>query len=188
MPWLSACSVGSPRYRGKVRRQEGAEGFTPKSGPLGHVWHVLKRDKEQHIWHFYPFLLFSNYCFSCKTVIIETFQPVSVPSSKGYCAIQYHRRSGVTFFLNSGDQTSPSFLKIPFKGVVMEPELRKKHHPQPWLLSTGDVPLCFRWGCRQTFRRSFPSLVGLSLSLTDAGILLVPPRFYHQGGVGMHQG
>ena len=37
------------------------------------------------------------------------------------------------------------------------------------------VPPCSRWGYRQTLLRSFPSLVGLSLSLTDAGILLVLP-------------
>ena len=52
---------------------------------------------------------------------------------------------------------------------------RKKWHPQPQLLSTRGVPPCSSWGCRQIFHRSFPSLVRLNLSLTDAGTLLVPP-------------
>ena len=47
-------------------------------------------------------------------------------------------------------------------------------HPQPWLLSVGSVLLCSRWGYRQTFHSSFPSVVRLSLSITDAGAVLVP--------------
>ena len=51
----------------------------------------------------------------------------------------------------------------------------KKQHPQPWLFSTRSVLPCSRWACRQTLHQSFPSPVQLSLSLTDTGILLVPP-------------
>ena len=44
-----------------------------------------------------------------------------------------------------------------------------------FFFSTGSILPCSRWGCRQNFHQSFPSLVGLSLSLTDTGILLIPP-------------
>ena len=60
VPWLWVCSVGSPRYGGKVGEQEGTESVTPKSLPLGHAWRLSQREKEQYICHFYPFLLFST--------------------------------------------------------------------------------------------------------------------------------
>ena len=50
---------------------------------------------------------------------------------------------------------------------------REKKKSDKCHLSTGGVPPCSRWGCRQTLHRSFPSLVGLSLSLTDAGVILI---------------
>ena len=133
---------------------------------------------------------------SCKTVIIEILQQVSVPHfPKNTVPISVSQKTIRHVFLNSEDQTCLSlFFKIHFKGVVLELLApickRKKQHPQPWLLSTGDVPPCYRCGCRQTFHQSFPSLVRLSLSLSDAGILLVPVLiwFYHLGGVEMHQG
>ena len=43
---------------GKVRGQEGAEDFTPKSAPLRHKSGMSCREKEQYIWHFCPFFLF----------------------------------------------------------------------------------------------------------------------------------
>ena len=98
-------------------------------------------------------------------------------SSKGYHGHSVSQKKIRHVFLNSGDQTCPSFLKIHFKGVILNwlaPICkRKKQDPQLWLLSTGGIPPCSRWGCRQTFHQSFPSLVGPSLSLTNADVLLV---------------
>ena len=101
---------------GKVREQEAAEGFTPKSVPLGHKSGMSHREIKSNTYgtstHFSCFL--QNWS-SCKTVIIEILQQVSIPHlPKDTVAIQYHRRSGMSF-LNSGDQTCPSFLKILFK-------------------------------------------------------------------------
>ena len=58
---------------------------------------------------------------------------------------------------------------------LLAPICEKKQHPQLWLFSTRSVLPCSRWACRQTLHQSFPSPVWLSLSLTDTGILLVPP-------------
>ena len=61
----------------------------------------------------------------------------------------------------SGSGTASSYLQE-----------RKKHHPSihsRGFLSIRSVPPCFRWGWRQTFYRSFPPLVRLSLSLNDTG-------------------
>ena len=99
------------------------------------------------------------------------------PCSKGYCGHSVSQKTIRHVFLKSGDQTCPSFLKIHFKGVVLNwlaPICkRKKQDPQLWLLCTGGIPPCSRWGYRQTFH--LPSLVGLGLSLTDIGTKLVPP-------------
>ena len=67
--WFSACSVGSPRSRGKVREEEGAEGFTPKSVLLGHKPCVSHREIKRNIYvtitHFSSFLQNQS---NCKTV------------------------------------------------------------------------------------------------------------------------
>ena len=100
VPLFSVCSVGSPRYRGKVREQEAAEGFTPKSAPLGHKARLSRREIKSNTYgtstHFSCFL--QNWS-SCKTVIIEILQQVSVPClPKDTVAIQYHRGiSGMSF-------------------------------------------------------------------------------------------
>ena len=50
-----------PPVWGQVGRQEGAEGFTPKSVPLGHKSGMSRREKKrQHICYFYPFPLYST--------------------------------------------------------------------------------------------------------------------------------
>ena len=48
-------------YGGKVGGQEGAEGFIPKSIPLGYKSGMSHREKKgKHISYFYPFPLFST--------------------------------------------------------------------------------------------------------------------------------
>ena len=113
VPWLSTCSVGSPGYSGKVREQEAAEDFTPKSAPLGHKSGISCREIKSNTYgtstHFSCFLQNRS---SCKTVIIEILQQVSIPClPKDTVAIKYHRRSGVPF-LKFGDQTCPSFISF----------------------------------------------------------------------------
>ena len=114
--WFSACLVGSPRYRGNIRRQEGAKGFTPKSAPLGCKPGMSFREIKANTYgtstHFTYFLQNQS---SCKIAIIEILQQISVPHlPKDPVAIQYHRRRSGVSFLNSGDQTCPSFYKNTF--------------------------------------------------------------------------
>ena len=64
-------------------------------------------------------IVFYRTGFSCKTALIETFQPASVHHlPNDTMAIQCHRRrSGMSFFFffsNSGHQTSPNFFKNTF--------------------------------------------------------------------------
>ena len=118
---------------------------------------------------------------SCKTVIIHIFQQVNIsPSSKGYCGHSVSQKKIRNVFLNSGDQTCLS--KYIFKWVVLEliaPIYKREkssiHSCFFFFFPTRSALHCSRWGCRQTLHWSFPSLVRLSLSLTNAGILLISP-------------
>ena len=106
-----------PGSRGKVRGQEGSEGFTPKSVPLGNKsgmsWREIKSNTYGTSTHFSYFLQNRS---SCKTVIIEILQQICVPHLlKDTVAIQYHRRRSGVSFLNSGDQTCPSSFKYILK-------------------------------------------------------------------------
>ena len=71
------------------------------------------------------------------------------------------------------------FFKIHFEEVVLEllaPSVREEKVTSTAVaLSTRGIPPYSRWGCRQTLHQSFPSLVGLSRSLTDTGAILFPP-------------
>ena len=97
---------------GKVGGQEEAEGFTPKSIPLGHKSGIPPREKKGNTYatsSYFPCFL-QNWP-NCKIVIIEILQQVSVPClPKDTVAIQCHRRRSGVSFLNSGDQPCPRFL------------------------------------------------------------------------------
>ena len=70
---------------GKVRGQEGAEDFTPKSAPLKHKSGMSHREIKSNIYgtstHFSCFL---QNLSSSKTVIFEILQPASVPHLPKY--------------------------------------------------------------------------------------------------------
>ena len=80
--------------------------------------------------------------------------------------------------------------RIPFKGVRLEllTPICKREKSDQYHLSTGGVPPCSRWGCRQTVHQSFSFLVRLSLSLTVSGATLVPPRSTTETGWGCTRG
>ena len=92
--------------------------------------------------------------------------------------------------LSPGAQIYPSFFRIPFKGVRLEllTPICKREKSDQYHLSTGGVPPCSRWGCRQTVHQSFSFLVRLSLSLTVSGATLVPPRSTTETGWGCTRG
>ena len=105
---------------------------------------------------------------NCKTIIIETLQPM-FPCSKGYCGHSVSQKKIRHVFLNSGNQTCPRFFKIHFNGMVLK-----------WL-----APICKRGksgihSCGFFLPEAFLSALDggvdrISLSLTDTGAELVPP-------------
>ena len=116
-PFLGAFSdfqfaVWSPGYGGKVGEQEGAEGVTSKSIPLGHKSGIFRREKKGNTYatstHFPGFLQNQS---NCKTVLyLRNLQPATVCHPPvGTVAMQYHiGRPGVSS-LSPGDQIYPSF-------------------------------------------------------------------------------
>ena len=176
---LSLCLLSSISSS-KVGGQEGAEGVTLKSIPLGHKSGIFSREKKGNTYatstHFPCFVQNRS---TCKTVLFLRDPPTGhhLPYSNGYRSHTVsHRKTRCVFFKPWGLNIS-QFFRIQFKGV--KPELlapickREKKPPAPsfyWRL-----PPCSRWGCRQILHQSFYFLVGLNLSLTDAGDLLVPP-------------
>ena len=67
------------------------------------------------------------------------------------------------YSLSPGDQIYP-FFRIQFKGARLEllAPICKREKSDQQHLSTRGIPLCSRWGCRQTFHQSFPSLAPYS--------------------------
>ena len=99
------------------------------------------------------------------------------PSSSGYCGHAVSHRKIRHVFKPWGSNLSQLF-RVQFKGVTLEllaPICKRGKKSNQCPLSTVGIPPCSRWGCGQTLHQSFPSLVGLNLSLTDAGAILIPP-------------
>ena len=122
VPWFSACSFGSPRYRGKVRGQKGTDSFTPKSAPLGHKSGMAHREIKINTYvtstHFPCFL--QNWS-NCKTVLIETFQLASISRLlKDTVAISVSQKKIRCVFLKFWGSNLSQLFKIHFKGVVLK--------------------------------------------------------------------
>ena len=100
------------------------------------------------------------------------------PSSSGYCGHAVSHRKIRHVFKPWGSNLSQLF-RVQFKGVRLEflaPICKRKMWPAPFFFFlTGGIPPCSRWVCRQTLHQKLSFLVGLSLSLTDAGAVLDPP-------------
>ena len=107
--WGAWLSVWSPGYGGKVGGQEGAEGFIPKSIPLGHKSGMSRKEKKGNTYatftHFPGFLQNqSSYCS---------------PSSSGYCGHAVSHRKIRHVFKLWGSNLS-QFFRVQFKGVMLE--------------------------------------------------------------------
>ena len=117
---------------------------------------------------------------NCKTLLYLRDPPTShrLPFSNGYHGhAASHRKTRCVFYKPWGSNLS-QFFRIQFKGVrlkLLAPICKRENKNDQCHLSTGGILPCPRWGCRQILHQSFPSPVGLSLSLTDAGNLLAPP-------------
>ena len=103
--------IWEPQIWGKVRGQKGADGFTPKSAPLGHKSGMSHREIKTNTYvtstHFPCFL--QNWS-NCKRVLIETFQPASISHlPKNTVAIRYHRRRWGVSFKIWGIKPVPAF-------------------------------------------------------------------------------
>ena len=108
---------------GKVRGQEGAEGFTPKSIPLGHKSGIFRKEKKGNTYatstHF-PCSLQNR--SNCRTVLYLRDPPTGhhLPSSNGYRGHAVsHRKTRCVFFKPWGSNLS-QFFRIQFKGVRLE--------------------------------------------------------------------
>ena len=108
--WLSVFSAWGPRYGDKVRGQEGAEGFTPKSIPLGHKSGIFHREKKGNTYatstHF-PCSLQNR--SNCRTVLYLRDPPTGhhSPSSSGYCGHAVsHRKTRCVLFKPWGSSLS----------------------------------------------------------------------------------
>ena len=178
--WLSVCSVWSPRYGGKVD-QEGAEGFTPKSIPLGHKSGIFRRDKKGNTYdtstHFPYFLQNQS---NCKTVLYLRDPPAghSSPFSSGYRGHAVsHRKTRCVCFKPLGSNLF-QFFRIQFKGVRLEllaPICKREKKATSAIFLPEASLLALDEGVDRFYTKSFSFLVRLSLSLTDAVIILVPP-------------
>ena len=159
----------------------------PKSIPLGHKSGIFHREKKGNTYatstHF-PCSLQnrSNY----KTVLYLRDPPTGhhSPSSSGYLGHAVsHRKTRCVSFKPWGSNLSQLF-RIHFKGVRLEllAPICKREKSDHCHFSTGGVPPCSRWGCRQTLHQKLFH-PGRTLSLTDAGAVstlsVLPPR---QGG------
>ena len=136
VPRLSVCSVWSPGFGGKVGGQEGAEGFTPKSIPLGHKSGIFCREKTGNTYatstHFPCFLQNrSNY----KTVLYLRDPPTGhrSPSSSGYRGHAVSHRKTRCVFFKPWVLNLFQFSRIQFKGVRLEllAPICKREEKQP---------------------------------------------------------
>ena len=104
-PWLPVCPVWSPGYGGKAGGQEEAEGFTPKSTPLGHKsgkYHTEKMGKTYAASTHFVF-------YRTGLTVKQYYRPICRPPV-GTAAMQYHMgRPGVSS-LSPGNEIYPSFL------------------------------------------------------------------------------
>ena len=94
------------------------------------------------------------------------------------------------FFKPWGSNLS-QFFRIQFKGVRLELLApickREKKRPAPFFLPEASLP-ALDGGVDRRYTKSFSFLVGLSLSLTDAGTILVPPGSTTKMGWGCTRG
>ena len=99
------------------------------------------------------------------------------PSSNGYCGHAVsHRKTWCVFFKPWRSNLS-QFFRIQFKGVRLEllaPICKRKKATSAIFLPEASLP-ALDGGVDRRYTKSFSFLVGLSLSLTNAGTVLVPP-------------
>ena len=111
------------QVRGQSKRMGGAEGFTPKSIPLGHKSGIFRREKRGNTYatstHFPCFLQNRS---NCKTVLYLRDPPTGhrSPSSNGYRGhVVSYRKTRCVLFKPWGSYLS-QFFRIQFKGVRLE--------------------------------------------------------------------
>ena len=112
-----------PRVREQSRRTGGAEGFTPKSIPLGCKFGICCRAKKGNTYATSTrFPCFLQNWSNCKTALYLRDPPTGhrSPSSSGYRGRAVsHRKTRCVFFKPWGSNLS-QFFRIQFKGVRLE--------------------------------------------------------------------
>ena len=94
---------------------------------------------------------------NCRTVLYLRDPPTGhyLPSSNGYRGhVVSHRKTRCVFFKPWGSNLS-QFFRIQFTGVRLEllAPICKREKSDQGHFSTGGVPPCSRWGCRQTLHQ-----------------------------------
>ena len=106
------------------------------------------------------------------------------------CHAVSHRKTSCVFFKPWGSNLSQLF-RIQFKGVSLELLApickREKKRSAPFFLPETCLP-ALDMGVDRRYTKSFSFLVGLSLSLTDAGAVLGPPSSTTEMGWGCTRG
>ena len=157
---------------------------------LGHKSGILCREKKGNKYatstHFPCFL--QNWS-NCKTVLYLGDPPTDHHplSSSWYCGHPAsHRKTGYVFFKPWGSTLS-QFFRIQFKGVRLELLApicnREKKATSGIFLPEASLP-ALDGGVDRLHTKIFSFLVGLSLPLTDAGVILIPPGSTTETGWG----
>ena len=104
-------------------------------------------------------------------------------------AMQYHIGRPSVFFKPWGSNLS-QFFRIQFRGVRLEllaPICKREKSDQGHFLPEASLP-ALDGGVDRRYIKSFFFLVGLSLSLTDTGAVLIPPGSTTEMGWGCTRG
>ena len=117
--WKGALTLSLFSWESQIKRwgmrTGGSWRFHTSSAPLGHKSGMSHREKKNNTYVTstnFPYFL-QNWS-SCKTVIIEILQQVSVPClPKDTVAHSVSQKMIRRIFLSSEDQTCPSFFKKP---------------------------------------------------------------------------
>ena len=138
-------------------------------------------------------LVFLQNWSNCRTVLYLRDPPTGhrLPSSNGYRGHAVsHRKTRCVFFKPWGSNLS-QFFRIQFKGVRVEllaPICKKKKKATSTIfLPEASLP-ALDGGVDRHYTKSFSFLVGLSLSLTDAGAVLIHPGCTTEMGWGCTRG
>ena len=147
--------LGAPDTGAKEEDVVGGAEVSPKFTPLGHKSDIFRREKKVNTYTtFTHFPCFLQNPSNCKTVLYLRDPPTGhhSPSSSGYRGHAVSRRKTRCVFFKPWGSNLSQFFRVQFKGVRLEflAPICKRRKATSAIFSTGGVPPCSGWGCRQT--------------------------------------